>query len=157
MVLVAERIAELVGQGLDFDAVCSEISKYSHEKTGLLFILESMQNLANNGRVSPLAAKFAGILGIRAIGKASAEGTLEMLDKCRGAHRAVETVFARMKEFLYNGGRVRISHCINSAAAEKLKTLICAEFPKADIKIMPCRGLCSFYAERGGMLVGFEK
>lgn len=157
MVLVAERIAELVGQGLDFDAVCSEISKYSHEKTGLLFMLESMQNLANNGRVSPLAAKFAGILGIRAIGKASAEGTLEMLDKCRGAHRAVETVFARMKEFLYNGGRVRISHCINSAAAEKLKSLIHAEFPKADIKIMPCRGLCSFYAERGGMLVGFEK
>lgn len=157
MALVAERIAELVGQGVDFDAVCSEISKYSHEKTGLLFMLESMQNLANNGRVSHLAAKFAGILGVRAIGKASVEGTLEMLDKCRGAHRAVETVFTRMKDFLYNGGRVRISHCINSVAAEKLKSLIHAEFPKADIKITPCRGLCSFYAERGGLLVGFEK
>ena len=44
-------------------------------------MLESMKNLANNGRVSHLAAKFAGILGVRAIGKASVEGTLEMLSK----------------------------------------------------------------------------
>ena len=157
MVLVAERILELVSSGLDFDSVCAEITKYSHEETGLLFMLESMQNLANNGRVSHLAAKFAGVLGIRAIGKASVEGTLEMLDKCRGTHRAVETIYARMKEFGYAGGRVRISHCINPDAAQKLESFVRAEFPKADVSILPCRGLCSFYAEKGGLLVGYEK
>ena len=156
MVLVAERLVRLIESGLEFDAVCTEIMKYSHEKTGLLFMLESMQNLANNGRVSHLAAKFAGIFGVRAIGKASVEGTLEMLDKCRGAHRAVETMFERMKSFFYSGGKVRISHCINPDAAAKLEDLIRAEFPQADIKTIPCRGLCSFYAERGGMLVGYE-
>ena len=156
MVLVAERLVELIRSGLEFDKVCNEIMKYSHEQTGLLFMLESMQNLANNGRVSHLAAKFAGVLGIRAVGKASVEGTLEMLDKCRGTHRAVETIFERMKSFGYAGGKVRISHCINPDAAAKLETLVTAEYPKADIKTITCRGLCSFYAERGGMIVGFE-
>lgn len=157
MVLVAERIAELVEGGADFDSVCAEIARYSHEETGLLFMLESMQNLANNGRVSHLAAKFAGILGVRAIGKASVEGTLEMLDKCRGTHRAVETIYERMKSFGYSGGRVRISHCLNPDAATKLESLLRADYPNADVSVLACRGLCSFYAEKGGMLVGYEK
>ena len=157
MELVAERLVELIESGLSFDEVCSEIMKYSHERTGLLFMLESMRNLANNGRVSPLVAKFAGLLGIRVIGKASDEGTLETLDKCRGERHALETVFKRMKSLLYKGGRVRISHCLNAEAANKLASLIRGEFPLADIAVKACRGLCSFYAERGGLLVGFEK
>ena len=46
---------------------------------------------------------------------------------------------------------------LNPDAAQKLESFIRAEFPKADVSILPCRGLCSFYAERGGMLVGYEK
>ena len=56
----------------------------------------------------------------------------------------------------YKGGKVRIHHSLNLAAAEKLKNLILAEFPSADVRIVPCTGLCSYYAERGGMIIGFE-
>ena len=120
-------------------------------------MLESMRNLANNGRVSPLAAKFAGMIGLRAIGCASPEGTLNMLDKCRGQARALAVMAERMKSFSYNGGRVRISHCLNPEAADKMAELIRKDYPDADITITHCRGLCSFYAERGGLLIGFEK
>ena len=71
MVLLAEKIRDLLLLGRSFDEISAEIEKYSHKETGLLFILESMRNLANNGRVSPAVAKIAGLLGIRVVGKAS--------------------------------------------------------------------------------------
>lgn len=84
--LIAEKIKELILGGKSFKDICTEIEEY-RKHTGLLFMLESMKNLANNGRVSPLVAKMAGLLGIRVIGKASDVGTLETLDKCRGERK----------------------------------------------------------------------
>ena len=37
-----------------------------------------------------------------------------------------------------------------------LLNAIVAAFPKAVVDIFPTRGLCSFYAERGGLLIGYE-
>ena len=61
-----------------------------------------------------------------------------------------------MKSMGYKGSVVKISHCFNLDAADKLKSLIISEFPNAKIEIGTCGGLCSFYAEKGGMLIGFE-
>jgi len=143
-------------KGLDFDAIKAEIAAYQ-QRTGLLFVLESMRNLANNGRVSHLAAKAAGILGIRAIGKASDIGTLEMLSKERSASKVVQATVAYMKEFGWMGGKVRIGHVCNEPIALKLVGAIRAECPEVDIEYYPSTGLCSFYAEKGGFLLGFEK
>ena len=52
---------------------------------------------------------------------------------------------------------MRISHCLNLAAAESLRANILAAYPDADVQIRPTGGLCSFYAEKGGMIIGFEK
>ncbi len=154
--LQAEKLVDWIKEGLSFEVICDKITAYM-EKTGLLFILESMTNLANNGRVSPVVAKAAGLLGIRAVGKASDQGDLGMLAKCRGENRALASVVNYLKEFGYKGGRLRISHCFNEEAALKLKHLIEAAFPGADIRYYLTRALCSFYAEQGGMLIGYEK
>ena len=156
MKLIVEKIRALLAEGRSFEAICGEITAYSRQ-TGLLFMLESMKNLANNGRVSHLTAKAAGLLGIRVVGKASDRGDLEPLDKCRGEKRALEAIVERMKSLGYQGARVRIAHCLNGEAAQSLKERILAEFSRAQVEIYPCRGLCSFYAEKGGLLVGFEK
>jgi DegV family protein with EDD domain len=155
--LVIEKLRDLILSGESFEDIKEKIADYNLNHTRLIFALESMRNLANNGRVNPIVAKMAGLLGIRAIGRASDVGTLEMLDKCRGTQRAIQTLYERMKSFGYVGGRVRIATCFNPAAAEKLAELIKRDFPEADINLRGCRGLCSFYAERGGILVGFEK
>lgn len=42
-------------------------------------------------------------------------------------------------------------------AAASLKAMIEAELPEVTVKIGKNLGLCSYYAERGGMLVGYEK
>ena len=156
IILIIEKLRALIGEGLDFDEICDQIEEY-RKKTGLLFMLESLKNLANNGRVSPIVAKLAGILGIRLVGKASDRGDLEPINKCRGEKNALETMRNQLKELGYAGGKLCITHCLNAAAAEALRNMLLSEFQNAEIQILPCRGLCSFYAERGGLLVGFEK
>ncbi|MBQ2766041.1 MAG: DegV family protein [Clostridia bacterium] len=153
MVLMAEKARDLICAGRSFDEILSELSGY---KTELLFVLESMKNLANNGRVSKIAAAAAGILGVRAIGKASEKGTLEMLSKCRGNTKTLAEVTSHMQRLGYKGGKVRISHCLNEAVAEELKAKLLKQFTNAVIEIDTCRGLCSFYAEKGGFIIGFE-
>ena len=156
MVLLCEKIAQLVRDGVCFDEVCARSLEYS-KHTGLLFMLASMTNLANNGRVSPIAAKMAGLLGIRAIGKASDKGELEPLHKVRGEKKALETIVSELKAHRFNGKKLSISHCLNDQAADELSRLVREEYPDCDISIRQCGGLCSFYAERGGLLVGYEK
>lgn len=153
--LLMEKAAAVVHEGGDFDAVCREVEAYRKE-THLLFALESMHNLAQNGRISKLAATMAGVLGIRAVGQASEEGTLEMLEKCRGLRKTREFMLSAMEKLGYKGGRVRLGHCQNAALALELSTEIQQRFPGAEVKSYPLRGLCSYYAEKGGIMLGFE-
>ena len=156
MELIAEKILEWIDADLTFEDICEKVKAYQHS-TGLMFMLESMQNLANNGRVNKIVAKAAGILGIRMVGRASDVGTLEPMDTCRGEKKAIRTLADHMMAMGYEGGKMRISHCLNPNAAENLKETILATYPDADIKIRTTGGLCSFYAEKGGMIIGFEK
>ena len=108
--LLIERALYELRSHADFDKACEALNTYQAH-THLLFALESMHNLAQNGRVSKLAATMASVLGIRAIGQASAEGMLEMLGKCRGVRKARQFMLSEMVELGYKGGKVRIGHC----------------------------------------------
>ena len=155
MRLIMEKLRQWIQEKLDYEKIREDIHGYM-KKTHLLFSLESLTNLARNGRVNPAVAKIAGVLGIRVVGAASAEGTLQQLHKCRGEKKALETLLEEMLLRGYQGGKTRIAHCFNSEAAQALKEKVLAKFPKADIFIEPTGALCSFYAEQGGLLVGFE-
>lgn len=153
--LLIEKALSETRAGADFDGVCRAVQEY-RERTRLLFALESMHNLAQNGRVNRLVATMAGILGIRAVGQASAEGTLEMLGKARGARRTRQLMLSEMERLGYRGGSARIGHCQNETLALEIRDEIRQRFPAADAQIHPLRGLCSYYAERGGIMLGFE-
>ena len=156
LTLIVEKLEELICQGLDYETICQRIDAYQG-KTGLLFMLESLNNFAANGRVSPAVAKIAGVLGIRIVGKASDAGTLEPTDKCRGESKSLTTIVANLKANGLSCGKVQIAHCRNEQGAKKLKDLIQAQIPQATVAIGENRGLCSYYAEVGGLLVGYEK
>ncbi|MGN0706927.1 MAG: DegV family protein [Faecalibacterium sp.] len=153
--LLAEKILHLVQEGKAFDQICEELLTY-HKHTHLLFSLESLANLARNGRVNPAIATMARMLGIRIIGQASDAGELEVISKTRGEHGALERIVLELKAHGYAGGRVHIAHCNNLAAADRLKKMICAVFSGAEVDIEPCGALCSYYAELGGLLIGYE-
>ena len=155
MELIIEKLVELREKGMSFEETEKLIKQYM-KKTHLLVSLESLKNLAKNGRVSNTVAKIAGVLGIRVVGMASEEGTLEPIHKCRGEKKTLETLKEELLKFGYVGGRLRISYCENKNIAETFKTMVSSIYPNCNIKIRHCTGLCSFYAERGGMILGFE-
>ena len=155
MLLLIEKLASLIREGKSFDEICAAGEEYL-SSTHLLFILRSVHNLAQNGRVSKLAAGAVGILGIQILAKASEQGTIEPVEKCRGDKKARNALVDEMYRFGYRGGKVRISHAQNSEAAIAIERALRERFPLADIKTRLCGGLCSYYAERGGVIVGFE-
>ncbi len=155
MRLIVEKLQSLILKGVSFEYIVQAITVYATH-THLTFCLQSLTNLARNGRVSPAVAKLASVLGIRLVGRASAVGTLEPFGKIRGEAKTLEAMFKEMISHGFKGGMVRISHCLNSEAATTFKQMILEKFPNCDVRIEPCGALCSFYAEIGGMLVGYE-
>lgn len=155
MLLLIEKLAEMHEQGLNVDEMAPALEAY-RQTTHLVFALETLRSLVNNGRVSPAVAAVAGLLNIRIVGIASDAGTLQPVAKCRGEKRTLDGMLNTMREHGFSGGKVRISHCQNEKAAGILADQILAQWPQTDIQIYPCRGLCSYYAEVGGMLVGYE-
>ena len=153
--LVMEKYQELILSGKTFEAVCDEIKAYL-SRTRLMFSLESLDNFAKNGRVSPAVAAVVGILGIRVVGRASDQGTLEPTHKVRGEKNAIQRLLKSILESGFRRGKVRISHTDNVGAARALAEAIQKAVPSADIRIRENRALCAYYAERGGVLVGFE-
>ena len=153
--LIIEKLSAVIAGGADFEETVRLINEYK-KRTHLIFGLRSLHNLAVNGRVSPVVAKLAGILGIRIIGKASNEGILDITNKSRGAEKAISDIIKNMIANGYDGGKVRIHHCENGNAAETIKARLLALYPEAAITIKPANGLCCFYAERGGVLIGYE-
>ena len=156
MVLLSEKIKENILLGKDFDTISAELDEYA-KTTGLVFVLESLKNLANNGRVSKIVANMAGILGIRLVAKASDKGDVEPINKVRGEHKSLEAVVDYLIENGLKTGKAKIGHCVNQAAADTLKALIGEKIPAASVEIYPLGGLCSFYAEKGGLIIGYEK
>ena len=152
---IIDKVIELAELGLDFETIKEKVLDY-HNHTHILFCLESMMNLARNGRVSMAVAKIAGMLGIRVCGDVKG-GQITPVHKPRGAKKATETLVEMMKERgFYDGAQLRIAHCFGETQAKALADAVLAEFPNTKVKLEPTTALCSFYAEAGGLMIGFE-
>ena len=154
--LLIYKAKELINSGMNFDDICKEIDSYV-SKSGLLFNLQSLHNFANNGRVNPLVAKAVGLLGINIVGERGDEGTLEIIEKKRGTKKAMQAIIKLLPKKGYRGGRIIIGHVLDEALANSYRDNILLEYPNAEISIYQMHGLCSFYAEKGGVLVAFER
>ena len=155
LIMLAEKIRELAARGLEFDEIEEQILRYM-DSTHMVFMLSSVDNLAKNGRVNPLIAKAVGFLNIRIVGQASDSGTFQQMHKSRGEKKGIDALYSLMQENGYRGSTVRINHVFNEVGALALQELILRDFPGTDVSVTPTTGLCSFYAEQGGIMVGFE-
>ena len=154
--LLAEKIASLASAGKSFEEIVKATEEYQHH-LDLMFALQDLTNLGNNGRITPAVAKIAGLLKLFVIGTANNKGEFELLGKARGAKKARRKLLDDMVKAGYRGGRVQIDHVQNEGSALSMKEIILDNFPDAKVTIGECGALCSFYAEEGGLMVGFEK
>ena len=155
MVLDIWKARELIEAGLPFEQVCAELEIYNQQR-GLLFALANFDNLVKNGRMSRLVGFMAGAMNMRAVGRASDAGKIELLHKTRGETRMLAYILESIDRSGYDGsGPVVISHCFNETAAHLLANGIHNKWPGARVEILPTGGLTSFYAENQGLIVGY--
>ena len=153
--LIVRKLNDLIKEGLSFEQVVEAITHYQ-ANTKLLFVLAKVDNLVKNGRLSKLIGAVVGLLNIRMVGEASDTGTLELLQKARGAKKALTAAVDEVLKSGYKGGRIIIAHRNNEKFCQQFSEVIKEKFPAADISFLPTSGLCSFYAEEGGLLMGYE-
>ena len=153
--LIVKKLNDLIKEGLSFEQVVEAITHYQ-ANTKLLFVLAKVDNLVKNGRLSKLIGAVVGLLNIRMVGEASDTGTLELLQKARGAKKALTAAVDEVLKAGYKGGRIIIAHRNNEKFCQQFSEVIKEKFPAADISFLPTSGLCSFYAEEGGLLMGYE-
>lgn len=155
MDLIVTELNRLIAQNLEFDQIVEGITAYQ-KKSKLLFVLAKVDNLVKNGRLSKFIGAVVGLLNIRMVGEASSEGKLELLQKARGHKKSVVAAFEEMVKAGYAGGRIAIAHRNNKKFCQQFADLVRKSYPQADIEVIPTSGLCSFYAEENGLLMGYE-
>ena len=153
--LIIKKLNLLIGQGLSYEEVVTEITAYQ-AKTKLLFVLAKVDNLVKNGRLSKLLGAVVGLLNIRMVGEASQDGKLELLQKARGAKKSLIAAFDELIKAGYAGGQIIIAHRNNLKFCQQFSEMVRERFPQAVIEVIPTSGLCSFYAEENGLLMGYE-
>lgn len=155
MRLLIEKLKEMIEEDLTFEEIVEKGQNYLNH-TRLFFALKSLHNFAMNGRVNKAVASAIGVLNISIFATASEEGTIQQISKCRGEKKVVKSMIEHLENAGYHGGKVRISHADNLKLAHSVRDKILELYPHADIIVYPMGGLCTYYAEIGGLLVGCE-
>jgi DegV family protein with EDD domain len=154
LVLLIRRLCCLIEVGYDFDTVVDTIRQFVRQ-THVIFAFSSFENLVKNGRIGIVSGYLAGKLGFWGIGTGSPEGKIQVKRKVRGSKKAFDTIVKEMREHGLAQSSVVISHCQNAEFAVKLKETIQEQWQDVDVTILPTRGLCSYYAEKGGVIIGY--
>ncbi|MBQ1410966.1 MAG: DegV family EDD domain-containing protein [Oscillospiraceae bacterium] len=144
----------LVEKRFSFENIAERLHEAA-DRTHIIFALKSYHNLIKNGRVSKLKALVAGHLGFWGIGVGDEAGEIAMRGKARGVKNMIRFLLNEIKETGVAGKEIIISHCFNEEAALELKRGMQELFSGISVDILPTRGLDSFYAERGGLIIGY--
>lgn len=152
MILLAQKINELIAQGLPFEQIIHQAEDYN-QGLHIYYTLCSFDNLAKGGRMPKFMGTLVKKLGMRIIGT-SDQGRIKIAHKCRGDRSTLMTLVNDMKHSCdLNERHVMITHCRNVKLALTLQNLILAEAPEARVTILHTHGITSYYAEDQGMII----
>ena len=155
LMMIADKVRQCKAEGMDFEATKAAVLDYQNH-CHTVFCLESLTNLARNGRINPAVAKIAGAIGIRVCGDVKG-GEITPVVKPRGEKKAFAALVDLLTERGYEDGKlIRVAHCFGEENALGFKKAVLARYPNANFIIERTTGLCSFYAEKGGLMIGFE-
>ena len=152
--LIAEKIQESEEAGKSFEEVVAETEKYIKDQQ-TFFVLEALETLRKNGRLSNLKAWVAGALNIKPVMGATPEGTICQLGQARGMAKAldymVNEIVKRTKEC--EKKILSIAHCNCPERAKQVKEKLEKLAKFKDIRIVNTAGVSTMYANNGGVIV----
>lgn len=152
-ILIVDKLVELIKQDLPYEKIVEEITSF-RDKKNLYFILQKFDNLVNNGRMSKIAGLIASKLVIRPICIAH-EGEIKMAKKIIGIKntftKLVQMISEKAKDF--SKETLIITHCYAEDEANFIKSDLEKKCNFKEIRILPMRGLCSYYALEKGLII----
>lgn len=153
--LIARKITQLAGQGLPFEQVVQETDRYI---AGLetMFVLENLDNLRKAGRLTKVQSLITGALRVKLVMGATPEGEI----KKHGQALSIKQALAKLVELAasdegHRGKTVCITHCLCPERASYLASLMARQCSFAEVLITETRGLSSYYANNGGIIVAY--
>lgn len=154
--LIAMKIQELVESGKTFEEVCQLIDIFREEE-GTKFVLESLEALRKNGRLSTVKALLCNTLNIKPIMKGLPNGTIDKADQARGMNKALQKMVDTIVEDVVRPEEkiVAIAHCNNYERAVYTRDKILEKIPFKDAIIVNTAGVSSLYASDGGIIVSY--
>lgn len=152
--LIALKIEECEEQGMEFEEVVKKVDDYISEQN-TYFVLETLETLRKNGRLSNLKAFVATALKIKPVMGSTPEGTIVQLDQARGMNKAVMKMVDYVVERTPNPAEkvLGISHCNCPARAQAVKEAILERIPVKDVILLDTAGVSSMYANDGGIII----
>lgn len=152
--LIAMKIRECEEQGMDFEQVIETVEAYI-DSQNTYFVLENLETLRKNGRLSNLKAFVASALKIKPVMGSTPEGTIVQLDQARGINKALMKMVDYVAEKAADSENkvLAISHCNCRARAEIVKEAILERISVKDVVILDTAGVSTMYANDGGVIV----
>lgn len=152
--LIAMKIIECENKGLSFEEVISTVDEYIEEMS-TFFVLENLETLRKNGRLSRVKALVASALKIKPVMGSTPEGNICQLDQARGMNKAIVKMVNHIGEKGINiqSKTVAITHCNCPERARMLEEAIRERLNPANIVVMDTAGVSSMYANDGGVIV----
>lgn len=152
--VIGLKIMECEEVGMSFEETVKTVEEFIHEK-GTWFVLESLETLRKNGRLSTMKAMLATALKIKPVMIGTKEGTIEPVAQVRGINKAlvkmVEIIASEVKNPEHR--ILAISHCNCPARAQMVKEALLERMHVKDVVILDTRGISSLYANDGGIIV----
>lgn len=152
--LIAKKIVECEEAGMSFERVVETVELYiSTQHT--YFVLENLETLRKNGRLSKTKALVASALKIKPVMGATPEGDIVQLDQARGINKAL----MKMVDAIVNDAQhvenktLAISHCNCPERAEMVKEALLERLAVQDVFVLDTQGVSSMYANDGGIII----
>lgn len=151
---IALLIAELEEKGLPFEEVVKQVEQYREEK-GTYFVLDNLDTLRKNGRLTGVKSIVASTLSIKPIMAGTKEGTIQQLGQAVGINKALKKMVDKIIEDRVDDVKKRliITHCNCKERAEYVKDLLLKRAEFAEIIIMDTAGISTMYANDGGIII----
>ena len=155
-VLITMKIKELIETGHPFEAIIEKVNAF-RDSMRTKFVLESLDTLRKNGRLTGVQAMLATVLNIKPVMGANTEGNIYKLDQARGIIKALVLMAKAIEQDVLKPQEriLGISHCNNYERALFVKDEILKRVPFKDCFIVDTAGVSSMYANEGGIITAY--
>ena len=154
-VLVALKIRELAASGMAFKHVVREVEQFIY-KMQTMFVLESLENLRKNGRLTKLQAVVTGALKIKLFMGATPEGEICKLGQALTIKQALTKMVDKVAaDPEHKGRKLVISHCNCLERAFQVKKMLEDKCQLSEVVIVDAKGITTVYAYDGGVVIAY--